>query len=62
MSAASLIDFATNNNDVSNWTIQKAKKATILAKEIMIDALRGKIRDKLRAMIYLLKITPLNRL
>ena len=54
MSTASLIDFATNNNDVSNWTIQKAKKATILAKEIMIDALRGKIRDTLRAIIYLL--------
>ena len=62
MCAASLINFTTNNNYVSNWTVQKAKKATISEKEIMIDALRDKIRDKLRAMIYLLKITLLNRL
>ena len=54
MSAASLINFATNNNDVSNWTIQKAKKATISEKEIMIVARRDKIRDTLRAIIYLL--------
>jgi len=54
VSAASLINFATNNNDVSNWTIQKAKKATISEKEIMIVARRDKIRDTLRAIIYLL--------
>ena len=60
MSAASLINFATNNNNVSNWTIQKAKKATISEKEIMIVARRDKIRDTLRAIIYLL--TSLNRL
>ena len=54
MSAASLINFATNNNDVSNWTIQKAKIATISEKEIMIVALRDKSRDKLRSIIYLL--------
>ena len=55
MSAASLINFATNNNDVSNWTIQKSKKIIISEKEIMIVALRDTIRDKLRAIIYLLK-------
>ena len=49
-----MINFATNNNDVSNWTIQKAKKATISEKEIMIVARRDKIRDTLRAIIYLL--------
>ena len=55
----SLTNFATNNNDVSNWTMQKLKKATIPEKEIMMDALRDEIRDKLRAMIYsLTKITP----
>ena len=55
----SLTNFATNNNDVSNWTIQKLKKATIPEKEIMIDALRDETRDKLRAIIYSLKkITP----
>ena len=59
MSAASLTNFATNNNDVSNWTMQKLKKANIPEKEIMMDALRDEIRDKLRAMIYSLKkITP----
>ena len=59
MSAASLINFATNNNDVSNWIIRKSKKTTISEKEIMIDALRDDTRDKLRAMIYSLKkITP----
>ena len=55
VSAASLTNFATNNNDVSNWTMQKAKKATISEKEIMIDALRDQTRDKLRAMMYALK-------
>ena len=59
MSAASLTNFATNNNDVSNWTMQKLKKTTIPEKEIMIDALRDETRDKLQAMIYSLKkITP----
>ena len=38
-----MINFATNNNDVSNWTIQKAKIATISEKEIMIVALRDKV-------------------
>ena len=50
-----MINFATNNNDVSNWTIQKSKKIIISEKEIMIVALRDTIRDKLRAIIYLLK-------
>ena len=50
-----MINFATNNNDVSNWTIQKAKKATISEKEIIIVASRDKIRDKSRAIISLLK-------
>ena len=51
----SLTNFATNNNDVSNWTIRKLKKATIPEKEIMIDALRDETRDKLRAIIYSLQ-------
>ena len=55
MSAASLTNFSRNNNDVSNWTIQQVKKATISEKAILIDELRDKTRDKLRAMIYLLK-------
>ena len=55
MSAASLTNFVTKNNDVSNWAIQRAKKATISEKEIMIDSLRDRTRDKLRAMSYLLK-------
>ena len=38
--AASLTNFATNNSDVSNYSMQKAKKHTISEKEIMIDALR----------------------
>tara|TARA_B100000780_G_C20657236_1_gene261699 strand:+ start:233 stop:337 length:105 start_codon:yes stop_codon:yes gene_type:complete len=29
MCAASWINFATNSNDVSNWKMKKAKKATI---------------------------------
>ena len=59
MSATSLTNFASNNNDVSNWTMQKLKKTTIPEKEIMIDALRDETRDKLQAMIYSLKkITP----
>ena len=50
-----MTNFATHNNDVSYWTIQRAKKATISEKEIMIDSLRDRTRDKLRAMSYLLK-------
>ena len=41
VSAASLTNFATNNSDVSNWTMHKAKKANIPEKEIMIDLLRN---------------------
>ena len=55
MSAASLTNFSTNINDVSNWAIQRAKQATISEKEIMIDSLSDQIHDKLRAMVYLLK-------
>ena len=40
MSATSLTNFATNNNDVINWAVQKIKKATISEKK-MIGALRG---------------------
>ena len=29
VSATSLTNFATNNSDVSNWTIRRAKQATI---------------------------------
>ena len=59
MSATSLTNFATNNNDVINWAVQKIKKATISEKGIGIDALRDQIRDKLRVIIYSLeKITP----
>jgi len=43
---ASLTNYATNNNDVSNWTKQKAKKTTILEKEVMIDTLRDLTRHK----------------
>ena len=55
MSATSLTNFATNNSDVSNWTIRRAKQATISEKEIMKDLLSDQTRDKLRAMIYLLQ-------
>jgi len=55
VSAASLTNCSTNNNDVSNWAIQRTKQATISEKEIMIDSLSDQIHDKLRAMVYLLK-------
>ena len=50
-----MTNFSTNNNDVSNWAIQRAKQATISEKEIMIDSLIDQIHDKLRAMVYLWK-------
>ena len=55
MIATSLSNFATNSKDVSNWIMQKAKRATISEKQIMIAALRKQTYNKLRAMIYSLK-------
>ena len=46
MSTSSLVNFATNSNDISNWTKHKAR---------VIPTLRDQTRDKLRAMIYSLK-------
>ena len=40
MSTLSLGNVATNSNDISNWTMQKAKKFTISEKEIVIPSLR----------------------
>ena len=54
MNVVSLTSFATNSNNVSNWTIQKAKKASILEIRI-ITVLSNQTHNKLRAMIYSLK-------
>ena len=54
MSTSSLTNAATNSNDVSNCTRQKAK-GYFLDKEIMLAALRDQARYKLRTMIYSLK-------
>ena len=51
MIATSLSNFPTNFKDFSNRIMQKAKKATISEKRIMIAALRKQVYNKVRALI-----------